>query len=179
MPASPCRSFPPLPLYRRVPALAALAVAFSLAACANQQADQALYAQTALVGMPKKTLLSCAGVPARSATVDNAEYYTYRSGRVVSYPSSSVGVWSGGYSSGLGVGVGLPLFAGNDVHSYDCEATFSLRNGVVERIVYGGTSGGSSRLSQCYAIVENCLALIPQQTRAPAPATAPPPAPPP
>ncbi len=140
------------------------------AACANPAADQAMYAQNALIGMPKQTLLSCAGVPERQATAGNLEYFTYRSGRLVSYPGwgGYGGYWGPG-PYGYGYGYGWP----SDVTSVDCQATFTLRNGVVERVVYGGSSGGTSRLGQCYAIVQNCLALVSQQTppapRGPAP----------
>lgn len=140
------------------------------AACANPAADQAMYAQNALIGMPKQTLLSCAGVPERQATAGNLEYFTYRSGRLISYPGwgGYGGYWGPG-PYGYGYGYGWP----SDVTSVDCQATFTLRNGVVERVVYGGSSGGTSRLGQCYAIVQNCLALVPQQTppapRGPAP----------
>lgn len=139
-----------------------------LAACANPSADQALFAQSALVGMPKQTLLACAGVPERQAAVNNLEYFTYRSGRIVSYPGSTVGLYGGHWGPRYGYGFGWPVYAAPDIASIDCDATFTLRNGVVERIVYGGSSGGSSRLGQCYAIVQNCLAMVPQQT-APAP----------
>ncbi len=142
-------------------------VAASLTACANPMADQALFAQSALVGMPKATLLSCAGVPDRQAAVDNREFFTYRSARVVSYPSPSVGVYGGGWGPHYGYGLGYPAY-GSEIASFDCDATFSLRNGVVERIVYGGTSGGAARLGQCYAIVQNCLALL---SPAPTPAS--------
>lgn len=146
-------------MVRRLRAVAALAL---LAACANPMADQALYAQGALIGMPKTTLLSCAGVPARQTAVDNREFYTYSSGRIVSYPTPSFGFYGGGWGAHHGYGGGYwPGYGGSDVASIDCEATFSLRNGVVERIVYGGATGGSSGLGQCYAIVQNCLALVP------------------
>lgn len=142
--------------------LRAVAVLGLLAACANPAADQALYAQSALIGMPKTTLLSCAGVPDRQAAVDNREFYTYNSGRIVSYPSPSFGLYGGGWGPRYGYGAGYwPGYAGSDIASIDCDATFTLRNGVVERIVYGGASGGSTRLGQCYAIVQNCLALAP------------------
>ena len=43
------------------------------------------------------------------------------------------------------------------------EATFTLRNGVVERLVYGGAEGiGPSQLAQCQTILENCLTLVPR-----------------
>lgn len=137
-----------------------------LVACANPAADQALYAQTALVGLPKATLLSCAGVPDRQAAVDNQEFYTYRSGRITSYPTSSLGVWGGHWGPGFGYGAGFPQYD-VDIRSTTCEATFTLRNGTVERLVYGGAPGGGSTLGQCWYVVQNCLALIPQQTPRP------------
>lgn len=148
----------------------ALAAAGALGGCANPAADEALVAQTALVGMPKETLLSCAGVPERQASVDNREFYTYRSSRIVSYPSPPpLGYYGGGWGRPYyGYGYGWPSY-GYEVNSFDCEATFSLRNGVVERVVYGGATGGSARLGQCYAIVQNCMALVPQRTIKPTP----------
>ncbi|WP_372394355.1 hypothetical protein ABMY26_04820 [Azospirillum sp. HJ39] len=155
---------------RRSLAVAALAAAAALAGCANPAADEALVAQTALIGMPKETLLSCAGVPERQAAVDNREFFTYRSSRLVSYPSPPpLGYYGGGWGwPYYGYGYGGAGY-GYEVSSYDCEATFSLRNGVVERVVYGGASGGSARLGQCYAIVQNCVALIPQRAIKPTP----------
>ena len=151
--------------------LRAVAGVTLLTACANPSADQALYAQAALVGMPKSTLLSCAGVPERQAAVENQEFYTYRNGRITTYPSSSLGFWGGRWGPGFGYGAGFPLYDA-DIRTTTCEATFTLRNGAVERLVYGGAPGGGSTLGQCYHVVENCLALIPQQTTKPG-ATAP------
>lgn len=146
-------------------AMVGAAALLGLAGCANPQADQALYAQQAFVGMPKQTLLSCAGVPSRSATVDNVEYFTYSSERIVTTPGM------GGFSAGYGYyRPWSPWYGGWGYRDYpetetrDCQATFTLKDGVVQRIVYGGASQGpSARLGQCYRIVENCLALIPQQ----------------
>jgi len=135
-----------------------------VAACANPAADNAIHAQSALVGMPKQTLLSCAGVPERQAAVDNLEFYSYRNARIISYPGS-VGAFGSYWGPGWGYGGGWPVYA-PEVRSTGCEATFTLRNGAVERLLYGG---GSS-LQQCYQLVHNCLALIPQQIP-PRPAT--------
>lgn len=142
-------------------------------ACANPAADSAIVAQDALVGMPKQALLSCAGVPNRQATVGDREYLTYSSSKLVSYPAwgGYGGYWGAPY--GYRWGGAWPGQFAADVYSVDCEATFTLRNGVVERIVYGGASSGSSRLGQCYAIVQNCLAQVARN--APAPGGRPPP----
>src|SRR5690349_1517692 len=66
----------------------------ALMSCANPRADEALFAQKAFIGMSKQTLLSCAGVPQRSATADNMEFYTYTSQRTVTYASPDP--WIGG-----------------------------------------------------------------------------------
>ncbi len=124
------------------------AMALAVGACANPAADQALHARDAMIGMPKKTLLSCAGVPERLLAFDSQEFLTYHSSRIIYYPG-----W-GGYWR-------WPMYAA-DVIVIDCKATFTLRNGLVERITYGGVSGGETRLGQCYAIVRNCIALAPQ-----------------
>jgi hypothetical protein len=142
--------------------------AIALTSCANPRADEALFAQQAFIGMPKQTLLSCAGVPERSTTVDNLEYFTYTSSRTIAYQSYDPYMWPGPYY-GYGYGYGYPYWGGfaptYDFRTYSCQATFTLRNGVVERLVYGGPEGiGPSQLAQCQTIIENCLALVPHQT---------------
>ncbi|UEM04676.1 hypothetical protein JL101_004315 [Skermanella rosea] len=146
------------------PALLGLSAA-ALASCANPRADEALFAQTAFVGMPKETLLSCAGVPERMATVDNLEYFTYTSNRTVVYQSYTPLMGFSRYPY-HGYGYGFPYYGSfaptYDFRNFSCQATFTLRNGVVERIVYGGPEGiGGSQLAQCQTIIENCLAQIP------------------
>ena len=141
------------------------AAAVALASCANPRADEALFAQQAFIGMPKKTLLSCAGVPERSTAIENMEYFTYTSTRTVAYQSYTPFMGPGRY---YGYGYGYPFYGGYaptyDFRSFSCQATFTLRNGVVERLVYGGPEGiGPSQLAQCQTIVENCLALVPRQ----------------
>ncbi|HEV7373010.1 hypothetical protein [Arenibaculum sp.] len=132
--------------------LAALLVPLALGACANPRAETALAARDLLVGMPTETLLSCAGVPERTATVDNVDFFTYESSSTVAYPYSGAGfVTARRWYPGWGYGLAAPV-GGYDVYSQACEATFTLRDGRVERVVYSGQS------SQCYAIVANCLA---------------------
>lgn len=127
------------------------AVVIALSACTSPAMEQALYAKQAMVGMSKADLLSCAGVPDRRMSVGNQDFFTYVSRQIISYPS-----W-GGYW-------GWPMYAA-DIAVFDCEATFTFRDGVVDRIVYGGRSGGANQLSQCYAIVQNCLGTGPQRPR--------------
>jgi hypothetical protein len=142
------------------------AAAIALASCANPRADQALFAQQAFIGMPKQTLLSCAGVPERSTTIDNLEFFTYTSNRTVAYENYVPYMGPGRF---YGYGYGYPYYGGfaptYDLRNFSCQATFTLRNGVVEQLVYGDPEGlGPSQLAQCQTIIESCLALVPQQT---------------
>ena len=142
------------------------AAAIALVSCANPRADEALFAQQAFIGMPKQTLLSCAGVPERSTTIDNLEYFTYTSNRTIAYQSYVPYMGPGPF---YGYGYGYPYYGGftpaYDFRTYSCQATFTLRNGVVERLVYGGPEGtGPSQLAQCQTIIETCLAMVPHQT---------------
>lgn len=127
-----------------------------LAACATGPgAEVAQRAQSELVGMPKDRLLSCAGVPARQASADGREYYTYVANPGGYGPASSVGIGAGGgsFGSGVGLGLGFSLPIGGSTSS-GCEATVVLgRGGVVEQVSYpAGVS-----LSACAPIVENCV----------------------
>lgn len=134
-----------------------------LTGCANPRVDRALEAQASLVGLPKDALLSCAGVPERTASAEGLEFFTYSSERLVSYPSPGFGYWPLRSRSAFGYPFGYPFGYSSyyaDIRTYSCEATFTLRNGVVERVVYGGAADGASRLSQCYTIVDNCLPLV-------------------
>jgi hypothetical protein len=145
---------------RSTRALLCGALAFLVAGCASQQADQAAFAQKALVGMPKERLLACAGAPDKMATADATEYYTYTSQRLVSTPNlrGSFGYGYGRRWSPFFGYYGLGYDDGPDIQSQDCKATFIIKNGAVQGIVYGSDSDGpSARLSQCYRIVENCL----------------------
>lgn len=154
----------PLP---RSAAVLLLAAAGGLAGCADPRADVALAAQSALVGMPEGTLLSCAGVPHRQAASGPLEFLAYRAGSVDYYapPPPPVGYGWGypwGYPGWRHRGLDYdpwdyyPPRAG-DVVDNRCEATFTLRNGAVERLVYRASSLGA-----CAAIVQNCMALVPQ-----------------
>ncbi|WP_029010006.1 hypothetical protein [Azospirillum halopraeferens] len=138
-------------------ALSAVLAAGVLSGCANPMAEQAMTARTALVGLPKERLLSCAGVPQRQATAGGMEFFTYRSDQVVSYPSPRGYYGWPGYGYGWG---GWPAYA-DDIRSYACEATFTLQNGAVRQVVYSGMPGGGAGIGQCYYIVQNCLAAGP------------------
>jgi len=123
-----------------------VALVVSLSGCAIQRADLASRAQKDLIGMTKKELLTCAGVPVRQERLDNLEFLTYSGGgdrvgaAVATTTSPSTAVVSGKSS-----------------HRY-CEATFILRDGIIQKVNYQGRTGGLlTKGEQCAFIIENCL----------------------
>lgn len=128
-------------------------VQFGLGGCAAPGPDRAALARQALIGLPKDALLSCAGVPARSAVIDNRDWFTYHSESVRTYPGMIYG--------GLGYFDRGPLdYDPPEISSVSCDATFTLRSGRVERLDFNSPQGTVAN-SQCGAIVANCLALTP------------------
>ena len=138
-----------------------------LAGCVlPDRADDADYARTALIGLPRDDLLACAGVPSRSYKADNSEYFTYESESVqrdgdeeffFTKPSSR------DYFRPRG------SFSAFSVRKETCSATFILRNGRVVALNYIDHQGNSS-LAQCYPVVGNCLSYssaIPPSARGP------------
>jgi hypothetical protein len=126
--------------------LVIVTVSVVLLGCAKfHRAEMAERARTELLGLSKKELLTCAGVPVRSQQVDDMEFLTYAGG------SDSVGYFGGGVGSSGGGGV----IALNKRY---CEVTFVLRNGIVEKVNYAGRTGGLlTKGEQCGFVVENCL----------------------
>lgn len=121
-------------------------ICLALGGCAIQRMQEASRAQSELIGMSKADLLSCAGVPFRQEQVGDEEFLTYGSGG----DSVATGVATA-VSPSVAVGVG------RGYHRY-CEATFTLKNGIVQRVSYEGRTGGLlTRGEQCAFIIENCL----------------------
>jgi len=120
---------------------------FAMGACANmERAATANRAQTEMVGMAKRDLLLCAGVPNRQQTEGDLEFLTYSGGG----DSASVGIAKTN-SPNTAVGVAATQ------HRY-CEATFVLQNGIVQKVNYSGRTGGFASIGeQCAFIVENCV----------------------
>jgi hypothetical protein len=118
--------------------------AICLVACgaSHRRAEVAGRAQYELVGMSKKDLLLCAGVPIRQQQADDLEFLTYG---------------AGGDSTAVTVATSQKTSVSKSAHRY-CEATFVLKDGVVQRVNYQGRTGGMfTKGEQCAFIVENCL----------------------
>ncbi|MGA3084039.1 MAG: hypothetical protein ABSE95_04540 [Thermodesulfobacteriota bacterium] len=113
---------------------------------ASHRSEIASRAQTELIGMSKKDLLSCAGVPVRQERVDDLEFLTYTGG------GDSVAT---GYATQTSPSSAVVV---SKRHHRYCEATFILKEGKVEKINYQGRTGGLiTKGEQCAFIVENCL----------------------
>lgn len=103
-------------------------------------------AKSSLVGMNKKDLYLCAGVPVRQEKVDNLEFLTYE---------------SGGDSTGVGLGTATSSSTGIGIvasHKRYCVVTFVLSEGIVQKVNYQGRTGGfATQGEQCAFVVEPCL----------------------
>lgn len=121
---------------------------FILSGCASTsfgRADLAQRAKTEMIGMSKKELFLCAGVPSRSQQVDDMEFLTYHSG------GDSVGYVAGGAGSSAGGGA-------ISLNKHYCEVTFAFENGVVRKVSYGGRTGGLiTEGEQCAFVLQNCI----------------------
>jgi len=126
---------------------AALGLAFACGACSPlQRAETAAQAQTQMVGMSKKDLYLCAGVPVRQQTVEGLEFLTYSGGG----DTTSTGIATGTGSS--------TAVASGSSHRRYCEVTFVLRDSVIEKVNYQGRTGGpASKGEQCAFVVERCV----------------------
>lgn len=124
-------------------------ITLMMAGCAAQRAGVASRAQTEMIGMSKKDLLACAGVPARRDQVDGTEYFTYIGG------GDSVGT---GVATATSPNTAVAVTKQNRRY---CEATFVIQDGVVSKVNYAGRTGGLlTKGEQCSFIVENCIPSI-------------------
>lgn len=133
-----------------------VAAALALSACADPAGQGAIDAKYAIVGMPKAELLACAGAPERQATADGKEFYTYAAQRMETRGTIGYGVggWGGG---GMAYGgyYGAPAY---DSYTRACAVTFTLTNGRVSQVTYGGDATGGAQPGLCWPVVGNCLA---------------------
>ena len=120
-----------------------LLAALGLSACAShQRANVAARAQTEMIGMSKKDLYQCAGVPVRQEQVDDLEFLTYA---------------GGGDSTTAAIATSRTTAVSKTARR-SCEATFVLKDGVVQKVNYQGRTGGLlSKGEQCAFIVDNCV----------------------
>ncbi len=132
------------------PALTTVA-ALVLSSCAAQGPDTVLTAMKVLVGAPKEVILSCAGVPARTATIDNQEWFTYHTDNIQGY----AGGWTG-----FGPHWRFGNYQPPEIASQSCEATFTFRDHRVARLDFASPQAIVGN-PECAAIVATCVAQTP------------------
>jgi len=149
----------------RVPVSATAAVLAALMTaslgCSSPEADRAQTARRVLVGIPKSTLLDCAGPPQTVRSDGSVEFLTYSSdprpaGGASSGASGSLR--SGDQARPRGLRGTTDVAALDTVRSDYCEARFTVVNGRVSDVTYSSLSGiGDRRYERCYRIISGCL----------------------
>jgi len=125
----------------------ALALLCACVGCSVERSHRAEQAQTTLVGLPKRELYRCAGLPDKQETLGDTEYLTYDNDLLT----------SGGVTAPI-IGGGINFF-----DSKYCHATFLLRGGTIAELHYAGNASSSfAPLDQCGYIIDACLAHVDQ-----------------
>jgi len=110
-------------------------------ACAPERASQTPAAPSPLTGITRADLLACAGVPDRTAHEGDVELLIYSAIGRRTNPGE------------------ITRFGERRLQEevYHCEATFTIRNGRVARVVYRGTTSSlPAKDEACAAIVTGC-----------------------
>lgn len=133
-------------LSRPLRAAMVAALALLLASCSLMRSQRAEEAQSALIGLSKVDLYSCAGVPNRTEKVEGMEFLTYEGG------GDQHGYAGGGGQSGLGAG-------GVSLKKRYCNANVVVgTDGRVKKVSYSGRTGGYfTEGEQCAFILDPCL----------------------
>ncbi|MCG8492314.1 MAG: hypothetical protein MI743_11915 [Sneathiellales bacterium] len=140
----------------------ALSSTLFLAGCTNTAFEESERARDELVGLGKTELLSCAGVPERTARLsEEVEFLSYTSEKVAQlpadtyppgfYPSYGFGRYHRGYRSTF------IFHGGTRSEIRRCTATFKLENDKVTSLTYHQNDQNGFAISQCYQIIHQCL----------------------
>lgn len=140
----------------------ALSSTLFLTGCTNVAFEESERAREELIGLSKTNLLSCAGVPERTANPsENIEFLSYTSEKVAHlpadtyppgfYPSYGFGRYHRGYRSTF------IFHTGTKSEIRRCTATFKLEGGRVTSLTYHQNDQNGFAISQCYQIVRQCL----------------------
>ncbi|QQR69194.1 MAG: hypothetical protein IPI58_00460 [Alphaproteobacteria bacterium] len=136
-----------------------------LIGCSVQRSRMAEQAQTDLVGMSKKQILSCMGVPTQKAREDDVEIWVYSSG------NGRVDAFAAGQSYGqatatvggpqISVNGSASTFASSAASRRFCVVNVVMQKEIVSAINYSGPTGGMlTKGEQCAYAVENCLKKV-------------------
>ncbi|MFT6557038.1 hypothetical protein [Sneathiella sp.] len=134
----------------------------TLSGCTNVARIESERAKTALIGLTKADLMTCAGVPERvGQATDGQEFYSYSSKKSVQVPSDAG--YPGFYPS---IGLGgrrhnmygtWHFFGGSRTETRECVATIGLKDDKVASISFRQNDADGFAITQCYQIIRNCL----------------------
>jgi len=146
-------------MFKTLAPLAALAVLAT--GCTIAQSVDANRAKEEMVGMSRIELLACAGLPGNVYSEGDTEIMVYYTQGGVVGTGSTIG---GAQSSGTyGMGrYNSTAYGGNFGASnskvQDCQTTFVLRHGRIDRVnMVGRGEGVAVPNSQCEPIIRNCI----------------------
>ena len=125
-------------------------LAVSLVGCAGSRADRTLSAKKAkdqMIGLSKAEVMSCAGVPARTAKAEGMEFLSYYSS-IDSHSDVALKTDSRGRTVGT-----------SSSTNSSCEVTVILVENKVQSINYKGNTGSGLlvRNHRCGVVVEGCI----------------------
>jgi len=128
-----------------------------IVSCTNLSFEEAERAKLDLIGLSKSELLSCAGVPDKTANDDKQkQFLSYSSQKIVNVPTR--------YPSRLHSGLRYNTypfryysFPAIQQENRVCTVTFSVVEDLVTALSYRQNDGDRLGTEQCYQIVKNCL----------------------
>lgn len=142
---------------------------FVLTACTSLSVTESERAQIDLLGLSKSKLMTCAGIPDKTATTDDgSEYLAYDNEKTVqvpmAYPSHGFYPSVGFYNRRGSFNNSFVYYGGSNSReeTRSCTATFKMQQGKVVALNYTKNDSGSLGMNQCYQIVKNCLPELPE-----------------
>jgi len=111
-------------------ALAASVLALGLCSCAFPTREAFDAQMAAFIGRPEAELVATLGVPNRTYEVGGLRFLEYERRRIIGTPAGGAGFGRFGWPYGYGYGIG---YGGTYVDTRECDTTFTLRGGRVER----------------------------------------------
>ena len=109
----------------------------TMLSCGIAKKDRVDQAQSELVGMSRRDLLSCAGRPAKKERLGNREIFSYAGKAAPNQPSSA---------------------AGSSPSQESCEVFFTLENEIVKSVECKGQfSSKLAKEQSCLSVLDNCI----------------------
>lgn len=128
-----------------------------LSGCSIARSIDATNAKSSMVGMDRLELLSCAGIPTAAYQDGETEIFSYNVQNGVVSNAAGFGAARANYFNNNATSYGAGFASGNSTVKA-CQATITLRNGRVSRVVYRGQGEGLLvPNSECEPVIRNCV----------------------